>query len=166
RPRAEAMRRGEALLEADWLHEVSGRLLSMGAGIVLLKLGDKGAYLRTSTDPARIAGLGAAAPVAVASWTGRELYSPCFQVQVAGTTGSGDATVAGLLAALLKGATPEEALTAAVAVGAHSVEAPDATSGITPWATVQTRVAGSWAQHEPALDVAEWSRMGRCWARS
>ncbi|MGL4649703.1 MAG: carbohydrate kinase family protein, partial [Caldilineaceae bacterium] len=73
RPRAEAMRRGEALLEADWLHEVSGRLLALGAGIVLLKLGDKGAYLRTSSDPGRIAGLGAAAPVAVASWTGREL---------------------------------------------------------------------------------------------
>lgn len=162
RPRAEAMRRGEAPLESSWLHTLSGRLLQMGAAVVLLKLGDAGAYLRTSDNPARLAAMGAAAPADLAGWKGRELYTPCFKVQVAGTTGSGDSTVAGLIAALLRGTSVEEALTAAVAVGAHSVEAPDGASGIAPWAQVLARVASGWEQHPPAHPFAGWHPCGRC----
>lgn len=162
RPRAEAMRRGELALDAAWLHTLSGRLLEMGAAVVLLKLGDAGAYLRTSPQPLRLAGMGKAAPIAAAAWAGRELYAPCFSVQVAGTTGSGDSTVAGLIAALLHGAAVEDALTAAVAVGAHSVEAADGASGIAPWPQVQARIAGGWQQHLHAAAFAGWRAAGLC----
>jgi len=37
---------------------------------------------------------------------GREILAPCFEVDVAGTTGSGDCAVAGLLASLLRGLRP------------------------------------------------------------
>ena len=49
-------------------------------------------------------------------WLGRELLAPCFRpAAVAGTTGAGDATIAGLLAALLRGDGPAGAATAATA---------------------------------------------------
>ncbi len=51
------------------------------------------------------------------------MWAPCFDVEVVGTTGSGDATIAGFLSALLRDASPEEAMTMAVAVGACNVEA-------------------------------------------
>jgi sugar/nucleoside kinase (ribokinase family) len=163
RPRAEAIRSGASAVDLPLLRRLTTRLLEMGAAVVMLKLGDKGAYLRTCSDPQRVAAMGRAAPADPGVWTGCELYVPCFQVQVAGTTGSGDATVAGLVAALLRGDAPHEALAAAVAVGAHSVEAPDAASGIPPWPQVQARVDGGWPQHPPAFDTQGWARAGLCW---
>jgi sugar/nucleoside kinase (ribokinase family) len=63
---------------------------------------------------------------------------------VVGTAGSGDATIAGFLAAFLRDMTPEEAVTMAVAVGACNVEAADTLSGIRPWDETLRRVAAGW----------------------
>ena len=77
--------------------------------------------------------MGRAAPADLQAWAGQELWAPCFQVQVAGTTGAGDATLAGFLSALLRDLPPRQAVIAAVAVGACNVEAVDTISGIRPW---------------------------------
>ena len=94
---------------------------------------------------AALAGRGA--PAQAAGWLGRELWAPCFRVPVVSTVGSGDATIAGFLAALLRGQSPTEAITTAVGVGACNVEAPDATSGVRTWAETQARItaAASWS---------------------
>jgi hypothetical protein len=93
------------------------------------------------------------------AWLDRELLSPCFQARtVSGTTGSGDATIAGLLAALLRGTGPREAATNATAVGAYSVEAIDPASGIPTWTRVAERMADGWPRQpveiESQCDVA------------
>jgi sugar/nucleoside kinase (ribokinase family) len=88
----------------------------------------------------------------------REIWSPCFQVNVAGTTGSGDATIAGFLAAFLRGLAPEDALTAAVAVGACNVEAPDALSGIRGWDETLGRVRNGWPRHALEIAARGWRR--------
>ena len=80
----------------------------------------------------------------VASWSDRELWAPCFATQVVGTTGSGDATIAGFLMGLLRDMTPEETLQAACAVGACNVEAVDALSGIRSWPETTERIAAGW----------------------
>jgi hypothetical protein len=72
-------------------------------------------------------------------------------VNLVGTTGSGDATIAGFLAALLRGLGPAEALTAAVAVGACNVEAADSLSGLLPWEDVQRRIRAGWARLPASL---------------
>ncbi|MEW6249756.1 MAG: carbohydrate kinase family protein [Planctomycetota bacterium] len=126
---------------------VSEELLGLGAAVVGLKLGDRGFYVRTTPDADRLAALRRAAGADLADWTGRELLTPCFRVQVAGTTGCGDCTVAGFLAGLLQGLSLEETLTAAVAVGACSAERPDATSGVRPWPAVLERIRAGWAKH-------------------
>ena len=102
------------------LQDLSGFLLRLGSGVVGIKLGSRGMYLRTGGE-GRLQALGRAAPSDSASWADRELWAPVFSVEVAGTTGSGDATVAGYLAALLRDLPPEEALRKAVAAGGHCV---------------------------------------------
>lgn len=147
------------LITPDILADVSAALLQWGARIVCLKLGDQGIYLRTA-DAARFAadaGAGAAAPADPVAWGCRELWVPCFQARnVVGTTGSGDCSIAGFLAGMLKGLAPAEALTGAVAVGACNVEAADAVSGIVPWEQVQQRIADGWERLPILCPLAGW----------
>lgn len=142
------------------LAALAERLLAMGAGVVVLKLGERGLYMRTTADAGRIAAMGAAA-----AWTGRELMAACYRVEAAGTTGAGDCTIAGFLAGWLQGLPPEEALDLAVAVGACNVERPDATSGVPSLAAVRGRIAAGWGKREPALPAAGagWQPAGPVW---
>jgi sugar/nucleoside kinase (ribokinase family) len=144
-----------ALITPAMLYDVSSQLLDMGSKIVGLKLGDRGFYLRTG-GRAALERMGRAAPAQPAVWADRELWSPCFRVDVAGTVGSGDATIAGFLASLLRGLSPEDALTAGVAVGACNVEAADALSGLRSWEDTMARVAAGWPRHKLSLDAPGW----------
>jgi len=145
-----------AAADADLLGELAEHLLSMGAALVGLKLGDQGLYVRTATDLDRIASMGRAAPDDPAAWTSREWLAPCFRTQVVGTTGAGDCTIAGFLAALLEGLSLPDAMTSAVAVGAFNVESADAVSGIKPWTTVQARIAAGWERLPIDIDLPGW----------
>ncbi|MCK4600910.1 MAG: carbohydrate kinase family protein, partial [Phycisphaerae bacterium] len=145
-----------ALVTGELLSEISQRLIDLGVAIVVLKLGAGGLYLRTTTDRARLEAVGPAAPDDLDTWAGRELVAPCFKVKVAGTTGSGDCTIAGFLAGLLHGQEPQEAVTTAVAVGACNVEQPDATSGVRHWDEVQQRIKAGWKRHGVTFKLAGW----------
>jgi len=133
------------------LAELADELLGLGAAVVVLKLGEYGLYMKTCRSVERLAASGRYAPSDAASWAGRELYVPCFAVDVAGTTGAGDCTIAGLLTGWMLGLAPEEALLGAVGTGACNVERPDAVSGVRPWAAVQRRIAAGWAQRPAKL---------------
>jgi sugar/nucleoside kinase (ribokinase family) len=137
------------------LSELSRELLAMGGKIVGLKLGGRGMYVRTAGRSA-IEALGAARPSDEGTWADRELWAPCFQVDVAGTTGAGDAAIAGFLAGLLRDLSPEEALTAAVAVGACNVETADAVSGVRSWEETWRRVRNGWARRTLSIDASGW----------
>ncbi|HEY5435805.1 MAG TPA: carbohydrate kinase family protein [Candidatus Limnocylindrales bacterium] len=137
-----------SLVDHSRLAELGGHLTGMGAVVVGIKLGDQGLYLRTTPDADRMRAFCDRLGLRAEEWLDRELLSPCFQTPaVIGTTGAGDATIAGLLAALLRGAGPREATTSATAVGACSVEAVDPTSGIPSWTRVAERVAAGWPRH-------------------
>ncbi|KRE46638.1 carbohydrate kinase family protein [Paenibacillus sp. Soil522] len=131
-------------INADLLHDLTDELLQMGCLVAGIKLGDKGFYLRTSDQRGKWDLTASNLNVNPIDWTGRELLAPCYQVDIAGTTGSGDCTIAGFLAGLFKGQSPEQAVTSAVAVGAYCVEHTDATSGIPSWETVQDRISKPW----------------------
>ena len=134
-----------AVVDRARLAELGDLLLGMGAAVVAIKLGDQGLYLRTTKETARIGAFCDRIGLAAEAWRGREVLAPCFEARaVAGTTGSGDCTIAGLLAALLRGEGPADAATSATAVGACSIEALDPTSAIPPWAHVAARVANGW----------------------
>ena len=139
----------------ELLSDVAREILEMGAKIAVLKLGENGLYLRTAKLSA-IQALGRALPPDAQSWADREIWAPCFRVDAAGTTGCGDATIAGFLAGLLRGLSPIKALTAAVAVGACNVEAPDALSGIRSWDETKDRIAGGWPRRDLSVSSPGW----------
>jgi len=138
-------------LSPDSFSQMADRLLDMGASIVGLKAGHRGLYLRTGEL------VDSLSTFDYQSWSNRELWAPCFKVEVRGTTGAGDATIAGFLFALVRDCTPAEALTAAVATGACNVEAIDAVSGTLPWPQMQARIADGWEQCDLNLDAPGWS---------
>lgn len=144
---------GAAHADGELLDHLSRQLLDAGAALVGLKLGDQGLYLRTTAEASRLAHWG---PVAAGRWRNRELLTPCLQVNVAGTTGAGDSTVAGFIAGWLLGLLPEAVLRSAVAVGACCVEQPDATSGVPHWSNVQHRLRLGWPRRPVTLALAGW----------
>jgi sugar/nucleoside kinase (ribokinase family) len=128
-------------LGAEEIRALAQRALDMGAQVVLLKLGERGLYLRTGA----VEELGRGGAACADSWRERELWQPAFcPDEVVGTTGAGDATIAGFLAALLRGASPERALAIAAAVGACNVEAADALSGVQSWEQTLARIDAGW----------------------
>jgi sugar/nucleoside kinase (ribokinase family) len=154
--------RGVAAIDRELVSGLADRALAMGVAVVAIKLGDQGLYLRTAGDHGRLDAVCAALDLDVDRWRAREVLSPCFAARsVAGTTGAGDCTIAGLLAAALRGEDPVGAATSATAVGACSVEAPDATSGIPAWTEVARRLEQGW----PRLPVADGLVAGIAWQR-
>ena len=143
------------LITPELLSDLGRQLIAMGVKIVALKLGDRGMYVRTAGCPA-IETIGRACPSDPATWADRELWAPCFKVDMVGAAGSGDATIAGFLSALLRDISLESALTAAVAVGACNGEAADTLSGIRPWQETLNRVAVGWPRHDLLLTAPGW----------
>lgn len=148
------------------LHELSSTLLAWGAKIVGFKLGHRGMYLRTADT---VSSLGKAAPASLHVWSNRELWSPVFQLShVGGTTGAGDATIAGFLAALLAGVSPEDALTFACAIGACKVESADHLTGIKTWDETWARIRSGWERVPLVIGGPGWhlDRRSGVWVRS
>ncbi|QGQ94587.1 carbohydrate kinase family protein [Paenibacillus psychroresistens] len=145
-------------VDGTLLSDIAEELLAMGVAVVGLKLGEHGLYVRTTADSARLAASGLCTPVEekLDSWTARELLAPCFKVDVIGTTGAGDCTIAGFLCGMLQGLSLEDALQIAVGVGACNVEQADATSGIPLLAKLQERITNGWAKREMKLDLPGW----------
>jgi sugar/nucleoside kinase (ribokinase family) len=142
---------------ADDLHNLSTMLLEMGAGVVALKCGACGFYLRTA-GKARWSDMGRAVGSDCPSWVQRELWAPAYhQAAIASATGSGDSSIAGFWAAFLRGATPETAVQCANAVGWQNLRGFDALSGIEDWQATWRQVTTSGrARNELSPDPKRW----------
>jgi len=141
----------------ELLSALGSELLRLGVKMALIKLGERGLYLRTA-GVEQLSQMGRAAPADPAAWADQELWAPCFQVQVVGTTGAGDAAIAGFLSGLLRDLPPLQAMAAAAAVGACDVEAADATSGLRTWEDTLARIARGWPRHPLALTSPGWTQ--------
>ncbi len=135
--------RGDALMELrdESIYGLAGEALDLGAKVVMVKAGSRGAYLRSRSS---LEGLGRSAPPDIAAWRGARLHEPCYRIEVVGTTGAGDTTIAGFLMGWLRGFGPAEAMQAATAVGACCCERPDAVSGVRPWDETKARIDAGW----------------------
>lgn len=140
----------------ELLTELSDEALALGAKIVAIKLGHRGFYTRIG-DEAAIASLGRARPENVDGWANTEIWAPAFQVEEVGATGSGDSSIAGFMAALLRGRSLQDVVISATAVGACNVEAADGLSGILPWQATQDRIASGWEKHPLVISAPGWT---------
>ena len=134
----------ELPVDGALLSELASQLLEMGAAIVMVKLGELGAYLRTTADMGRLETCGCCAPHDVQAWRNRELWVPCFQVEVARTLGAGDCAVAGFLCGFVQALSPEEALVGAAAAGACNVERVDPGAPLPTWTNLWGRIRAGW----------------------
>jgi len=151
-----------SLLDAvtpERLDELSDIVLGYGVKVVMVKLGTQGIYLRTAEALVWEKG-GRAAHGLGAGWHNRRLWAPAFKVDVQGTTGAGDAAIAGLLSSLLQNKDPETALVMASAAGACSVEKADSISGLMPWEAIVSRVKASWETLPLDLGDHGWRKEG------
>ena len=99
----------ERITEKRTPREMADFLLERGVGTVVIKMGEKGCYLRTPDEEHRM---------------------PAYQVEVVDATGAGDAFVGGFLTGLLKGWDLERCAELANACGALAVSALGATTGV------------------------------------
>jgi sugar/nucleoside kinase (ribokinase family) len=121
---------------------VAERFLAMGCAAVLLKAGSEGIYLR-SGGFARVKRIAALTGRDAGEWAYRDLMAPALRVRkIVNTTGAGDASLGGFLASLLRRRGAEQALEAAVAVGAQSLQGPDASSGVMSWSQTTALLKG------------------------
>lgn len=153
-------------LSPDELHALTGRLLDMGVAIAGIKLGAKGLYVR-SGNRGRIEAMGHGRPENPADWADREFWFPIFKEEVfKGATGAGDTTIAGFLAAMLKGLSLRDAGIFACAVGGCNVEAADALSGIRSWEATRDRIAAGWQKLPVQLDAPGWRLDDGVWEKA
>jgi sugar/nucleoside kinase (ribokinase family) len=132
------------VIEPAHVMELAELLLQMGTGVVALKAGYKGLYVRTAGSD-RLSELGRAKPNNMGNWSCRELWEPGFKPrQIASATGAGDVAVAGFLAAFLRAHTIEMTLGYACALGTKNLEAMDATSSICSWDEITDLIEAGW----------------------
>jgi sugar/nucleoside kinase (ribokinase family) len=105
-------------------------IIDHGSSVAIVKCGSSGLVAKTAGEIRlrQVPGLADSR-----AWADREAAVPCFPADVRGTTGAGDATIAGFLMGITRGFGFTECLQAATAVGATCVEMPDAVSGIRSW---------------------------------
>jgi len=114
----------------DDVRSLAAECIQMGAEIVVIKCGHVGAYLRTAPAVERAAAV-LAKPE---QWQGVETFEPTCRVEhVVSATGSGDSSIAGFLAAVLRGMGPARSMTTLTVVGAQNLAALDAVSGVRSW---------------------------------
>ena len=142
-------------IEPDLLSDLSQTILGYGVKALLVKLGHRGIYLRTAAG-ARWQKGGRGLDDLDESWHNREIWVPAYHATVLATTGAGDAAIAGFLAGVLQGTSPETALQAAAAAGALSVEATDVYSGLMPWEALWGRINQGWDTVPLDLDEHGW----------
>lgn len=145
-----------AQLNSDILDKLADFLLNAGCAIVVLKLGSYGLFMKTNRYIEPYKNMKIIDPSMYSQWQNITYYAPCYKVDVAGTTGSGDATIAGFLAGLVKRESPDLVFKSALGVGASNVEKPDAISGIPEWHAVKNRFFENHPQSENTIELLKY----------
>lgn len=164
RPRFTARRSGAGsrnlvdVITAEDASVTADKALALGAGLVLIKCGHRGLYLKTAQGK-RLEHACGRLGLSLEDWAGRELWQPCYHVdQVAGTTGAGDSAIAGFLCACLRGEPPESALQYAAAAGSFNVTRPDSLSGLVSWDEMTKAIQNVWQLDPLDIRTPGWKR--------
>lgn len=142
-------------LDINVLQGLGEKLISYGAKIAVIKCGIKGYYIQTQGKEA-LAAMGKALPGDLDNWSGRELHEESFHVpNIAAATGSGDSSIAGFLAAYLRGKSIEQSIRIACALGGQNVQVFDAISGIKSWSETMAMIPG-WQKNKLNVEGPYW----------
>ncbi|MCK6577993.1 MAG: carbohydrate kinase family protein [Anaerolineae bacterium] len=127
----------------SYLRDLADELLAMGnCALVGFKLGEYGVYLKSGSAQRMRRIFKRIGHVNIAPES--EQFHPAFLVDVVGTTGAGDSAYGALLLSIIRGESLEVCTQMMCAVGAHNVEAADATSGVRSWDETVIRIQAGW----------------------
>lgn len=130
---------------------LAGQLISMGAGIVLIKCGEYGIYYRTAGAD-RVRESAGRAGWAVGEIADREGFERAYCAErVVSANGAGDAAIAGFLAGVTEGHGFDESVSLALAAGALSVGGYDAVSGLLPIGEMLSKIRAGWPRGKKPL---------------
>ena len=118
----------------DLVARLGNRILAMGVKILMIKAGDRGAYLRTG-DIGKLT-VAKSFNLPAENWNDRDLWIPAFRAdprRVRNACGAGDCAVAGFLAAMLEGADIEKTGRYAMLAGRDNLYGIDSTGGLSDW---------------------------------
>ena len=120
-------------IDMDYVAQIGGKLIDMGYKIVVLKCGSRGLYVKTSSADA-LHTIGGDLISEPKRWAEKEYFSCVYKVEdVKSATGAGDTSIAGFLAAVLRGEDVLAALNIAAVVGAECVQTYGASEKILPY---------------------------------
>lgn len=123
-------------IEKD-IRPLAERLLTWGAGTVLIKCGIKGLYLKTGQNREL-----------PEDWKELELFEPSYRAdRVRSATGAGDVSIAAFLTGLLEGKEPRRCLSLAAAAGACCVTEFDSLSGLLTMEEMEEKIDRGWEKY-------------------
>lgn len=156
----------ESVLDHITVKEVSTmgeELVEMGAGIVLIKCGYRGLYIRTA-DKDRLEKFGAAKCANLENWANRELWFPVYQEEkFVGALGSGDSAIAGFVAAFIRNYSIESCLRYGNAAGSMNVTVPDGLSWNKGFDDLTRRIKSGWKTKDMVINEEGWRKEGEFW---
>ncbi|MDP6381539.1 MAG: PfkB family carbohydrate kinase, partial [Phycisphaerae bacterium] len=137
--------------------DLGEQFLAWGSRIASIKTGHRGIYIRTA-DAATLAPIAELLPMDTANWANREIWAPAYKIQrILSATGSGDSSIAGLLAATIRGLPIEQAAKMSSSLGYQNLHELDAISGIRGWdESVAITEDASIGVIPPNIDDAAW----------
>lgn len=128
----------------DEIESYADRMLELGAGIVLVKCGTKGMFLKGGSRE-RLEKAGASLRETLLGWEGKKLIQKCFRPDhFVNSNGAGDVSIASFLTSLLRGFEAEKAVKCAAAAGAKCCEGSDPTGALTDFDSLLRRIDEGW----------------------
>lgn len=141
-------------LTPDDLPGLGQELIDLGYAVIAIKCGSMGYYLKTAGKE-RLEKLGIFEDVE--AWADKEMFSNIYMMdQVKSTVGAGDCSIAGLIAGMVRGYTPEQAVNTAVGTGAMCVTEYGATEGIIPLEEQEKLMGTKYQKATPAYEGSYW----------
>ena len=138
--------------------DMADELLEYGVKAVVIKCGEKGAYLKTRKTISAAA-FGRAVPADIASWQRKECFAPPFKVEsVRSTNGAGDTFVAGFLQGVLLGQSPREALALAAGSAGLRISTGGDFSSLDTYMAIEKRISQGWPRMQADPGDPEWEQ--------
>ena len=140
------------LVDFERVKGFARRLQEFGMGIVMIKAGKNGIYLRTP----KAERLRSFKQKLSDTWADQELWVESYQPkQFVSSTGAGDCAIAGFLTAFLRGYNPAVSLKTAALAGYQNLRGTDAISGLGSWAEINADLHNEALEYH-GLDLSKY----------
>lgn len=132
---------------------MAGKLLELGAKIVVLKCGELGMYYKTG-NVQQLEDVCKTRNLNPDEWCNQCGFEQSYlQENIISGTGAGDVSIAAFLTSMLNGASLHRSIQLAAAAGAYCISSPDALSGLEPLDVLSAHIDSGWAKRKPFADT-------------